>query len=237
LRFFHNDLYYHHSQMKIELSSFVALSSSHVLPFYSFATRNKNCMCRPCLSTDRDEMCSPYRSPIDDSYQVSVHLAEGFQRRRLKWKNWWQKSEIWSQASYMFPISWEAFFDPSYSYFLFAEERGYYRWALVHSSSCYSFLQNEQLNISKHLVTENRAWKLKMSLLSIQWHFLEINQPETRIACVGHACQQIGTKCAVLIDKMNNLTGNFGILFLKGGRIPKFCMFGSYIEFFFFFQF
>jgi hypothetical protein len=49
---------------------------------------------------------------------------------------WWQKSDIWSQASYRYPISWEAFCDPSDSYFLFAEERGYHRWALAHSSSC-----------------------------------------------------------------------------------------------------
>ena len=39
---------------------------------------------------------------------------------------WWQKSDIWSQASYRYPISWEAFFDPSDSYFLFAEEQGYH---------------------------------------------------------------------------------------------------------------
>jgi hypothetical protein len=33
----------------------------------------------------RDEMSKLYRGPsIDASYQVSVHLAEGFQRRRLK---------------------------------------------------------------------------------------------------------------------------------------------------------
>jgi hypothetical protein len=49
---------------------------------------------------------------------------------------WWQRSDIWSQASYRYPISWEAFLDPSDSYFLFAEERGYHRWALAHSSSC-----------------------------------------------------------------------------------------------------
>ena len=49
---------------------------------------------------------------------------------------WWQKSDIWSQASYRYPISWEAFFDPSDSYFLFAEEWEYHRWALAHSSSC-----------------------------------------------------------------------------------------------------
>ena len=34
---------------------------------------------------DRDEMSNLYRGPsIDASYQVSVHLAEVFQRRRLK---------------------------------------------------------------------------------------------------------------------------------------------------------
>ena len=34
---------------------------------------------------DRDKISSLYRGPsIDASYQVSVHLAEGFQRRRLK---------------------------------------------------------------------------------------------------------------------------------------------------------
>jgi hypothetical protein len=46
-------------------------------------------------------------------------------RRIFLSNNWWQKSDIWSQASYRYPISWEAFFDPSDSYFLFAEERTY----------------------------------------------------------------------------------------------------------------
>ena len=47
--------------------------------------RNKNCLWWPCLLMDRDKMNSLQRGPaIDDSYQVSLHLAEGFQRRRLK---------------------------------------------------------------------------------------------------------------------------------------------------------
>ena len=47
--------------------------------------RNKNCLWRPCLLMDQDEISILYRGPsIDASYQVSVHLAEGFQRRRLK---------------------------------------------------------------------------------------------------------------------------------------------------------
>jgi hypothetical protein len=47
--------------------------------------RNKNCLWWPCLLMGRDEISKLYRGPsIDASYQVSVHLAEGFQRRRLK---------------------------------------------------------------------------------------------------------------------------------------------------------
>ena len=47
--------------------------------------RNKNCLWRPCLFTDRDEMNNLYREPtIDASYYISVHLAKRFQRRNLK---------------------------------------------------------------------------------------------------------------------------------------------------------
>ena len=50
--------------------------------------RNKNRLWQPCLFTDRDEMSNLYRGPSTDaSYQVLVHLAKRFQRRRFK-KNW-----------------------------------------------------------------------------------------------------------------------------------------------------
>ena len=39
---------------------------------------------------------------------------------------WWQKSDIWSHASYRYPISWEAFLDSSDSYFLFADFVDFY---------------------------------------------------------------------------------------------------------------
>jgi hypothetical protein len=39
---------------------------------------------------------------------------------------WWQKSDIWSQASYSDPISWEAFLNPSDSCFLFADFVDFY---------------------------------------------------------------------------------------------------------------
>ena len=46
--------------------------------------RNKNCLWRPCLLIDRDEMSNRYRGPpIDVSYKVSVRLVKQFQRRRF----------------------------------------------------------------------------------------------------------------------------------------------------------
>ena len=39
---------------------------------------------------------------------------------------WWQESDIWSQASYRYAILWEAFLDPSDSYFLFADFVDFY---------------------------------------------------------------------------------------------------------------
>ena len=47
--------------------------------------RNKNRLWRPYLLMDRDEMSSLQRGPsIDAFYQVLLHLAVRFQRRRLK---------------------------------------------------------------------------------------------------------------------------------------------------------
>jgi hypothetical protein len=93
-----------------------------------------------------------YRYPIlwetfldpSDSYFLFADFVDFYTHwtymlifRRIFLSNyWWQKFDIWSQASYRYPISWEVFFDPSDSYILFAEERGYHRWALAHSSSC-----------------------------------------------------------------------------------------------------
>ena len=94
-----------------------------------------------------------YRYPIwweafldpSDSYFLFADFVDFYSHwtymlifRRIFLSNyWWQRSDIWSQASYRYPISWEAFLDPSDSYFLFAEERGYHKWALAHSSSCF----------------------------------------------------------------------------------------------------
>ena len=47
------------------------------------------------MSTDRDEMSNIYRGPsIDVSYQVLVHLAKQFRKRRFKKKSANQKQEL-----------------------------------------------------------------------------------------------------------------------------------------------
>ena len=52
--------------------------------FRNHPIRNKNCLWWPYLLTDRDEMSNHNRGlSIDASYQVSVHLAKRFQRRRI----------------------------------------------------------------------------------------------------------------------------------------------------------
>ena len=44
--------------------------------------RNKNCMWRPCLLMNRDEMSNLYRRLSKDAlYQVSIQFAKPFQRR------------------------------------------------------------------------------------------------------------------------------------------------------------
>ena len=46
--------------------------------------RNKNCLWWPCLLTNWAKTSTLYRGPdIDAFYQVSVHLAKRFQRRRF----------------------------------------------------------------------------------------------------------------------------------------------------------
>ena len=52
--------------------------------FRNRSIRKKNCLWRSCLLLDRDEKSNLHRgSPIKASYQVSVHLAKRFQRKRF----------------------------------------------------------------------------------------------------------------------------------------------------------
>ena len=64
---------------------FIWTSSFRGEDFLNRPIRNKNCLWWPCLLMDRDKMSNLYKGPsMHAPYQVSVHLAEGFQRRRIK---------------------------------------------------------------------------------------------------------------------------------------------------------
>ena len=65
---------------------------------------------------------------------TSVHPSfQNIFRHIFPSKYWWQKSHIWSQASHRYAISWEAFLEPSDSYFLFADLVGFYpHWTYMH---------------------------------------------------------------------------------------------------------
>jgi hypothetical protein len=64
----------------------------------------------------------------------------------------------------------EAFFDPSDSYFLFAEERGYHKWALAHSSSCLIYRQMTQ-TLQEHSILNIMPllFSAKISATNICW--------------------------------------------------------------------
>ena len=67
--------------------------------FENLPIRNKNRLWRPCLLTGREQMRNLYREPSKDaSYQVSIHLAKRFQRRRCFQKSTNQKQE-WPVAA------------------------------------------------------------------------------------------------------------------------------------------
>ena len=80
--------------------------------FRNQSIRNKNCMWRPCLLTDRDEMSNLYKGPsIDDFYQVSVHLANWFQRisfrnQPIRNKNW-----LWRPCLLTNWVEWTIFIE------------------------------------------------------------------------------------------------------------------------------
>ena len=68
-----------------------------------------------------------------DFVDFYTHWTYMLNFRRIFLSNyWWQKSDIWSQASYRYPISWEVFLDPSDCYFLFADFLDFYtHWTYI----------------------------------------------------------------------------------------------------------
>jgi hypothetical protein len=72
-----------------------------------------------------------------DFVDFSTHWTYMLIFRRIFLSNyWWQKSDIWSQASYRYPISWETFFWLQIPTSCLPKSGGIIGGALAHSSSC-----------------------------------------------------------------------------------------------------
>ena len=115
----------------------------------------------PCLSTFSCDFCfiqcidillrietCPYYTPTPRRgrgvycFTSVLPSVQDIFRRIFLSNCWWQKSDIWSQASYRYAILWVAFLDPSDSYFLFADLVGFYtHWTYLHIFH-HNFLSN-----------------------------------------------------------------------------------------------
>jgi hypothetical protein len=62
-------------------------------------------------------LCNSKRKRVYSKFQAVQDIC----CRIFLSNRWWQKSDIWSQASYIYTILWVAFLDPSDSSFLFAD--------------------------------------------------------------------------------------------------------------------
>ena len=143
--------------------------------------RNKNRLWRPCLLTDQDKMSKIYRGPsIDVSYQVSVHLAKRFQRRRflkicIKINAFWIQISIFKQEYLSF-------------------HRRYFRNQPIWNKNCLwqpCLLTNrDKMNTLYRGPSIDASYQVSVHLDKRfqRRRFLEICLSETRIACGGHVC-------------------------------------------------
>ena len=179
--------------------------------------RNKNGLWWPCLLMDRDGLNNCYRGPsIDASYQVSVHLAKRFQRRRVYKISQSETSCLWwsclltdrDEINTLYrgpPI------DASYQVSVHLAKWFQRRFFFIGQSEIwitYAGHVSERIGTKWAFVIEDLPRMLPTKFRFI-WQssfrgkdFLEINQSETRIVCGGHVCKRIGTKLAILIEDM-----------------------------------
>jgi hypothetical protein len=80
--------------------------------------RKKNCLRRPCLLTDRNEMCNLYKGPSIDAFcQELIHFSKRFQRRiylKIKIKNYIWRSCLLTERDKTSNINIGPYIDASY---------------------------------------------------------------------------------------------------------------------------
>ena len=148
-------------------------------------------------------MSNLYRGPsIDDSYQVSVHLAKRFQRkiffrnRPIRNKNClWQPCLLTDQneMSNRGP-SKDAFYQISVHLAMRFQRRRYFRNQPIRNKNCMwrPCLLTDRDEMSKHnrgpSIDASHHVSVYLTTRFQRRRFLKIGQSETRIACGSHVC-------------------------------------------------
>jgi hypothetical protein len=107
---------------------------------------------------------------------------------------WWQKSNILSQASYRYPISWEAFLDPSDSYFLFADFVDFYTH-LTYICICTFFYMFKVYKNQLSRQTGSRILTGPKTLPTI-WHTYMKLVTKYQIYVINSCLEKCDEKCA-----------------------------------------
>ena len=140
-----------------------------------------------------------YREPsIDASYQVSVHLAKWFQRRRFFRNRPIRNKNCLSQPCLTNREEMNTFhrcFLPSFgSLGNVVSEEKIFRNRPIRNKNCLwqPCLTNwEEINIFHREPSVDAFYQISVHLVKrfqTRRFFLEINQSETRMACGGHVC-------------------------------------------------
>ena len=129
----------------------------------------------------------------------NIHLHMHIFRRIFLSNCWWQKSDIWTQASYRYTILWEAFLDPSDSYFLFADLVGFYtHWTYMHifrhiflsnywwqTSDIWSQASYDAWNLHINMIWSNRSTDFKELSPCSVWYPLKRDSINMKFSIIG----------------------------------------------------
>jgi hypothetical protein len=131
--------------------------------------------------TDRGKTVYP-PPPSGSGGIINVIFSDNNFRRIFLSNFWWQKSDIWSQASYRYTILWIAFLDPSDSYFLFADLVGFYtHWTYMH--------------IFRHIFLSNYWWQKSDIWSQASYRYLISWEAFFNTSESYEACDQISDFC------------------------------------------
>ena len=162
--------------------------------------RNKNCLWRPCLLTDRDKMSNFFRgSFIDASYQVSFHFGQAVTEQKI-FRN--QKQELPVAAMFLNESERyehcfrEPSIDASYQFSVhlakrFQRRRIVFNWPIRNKNclwrECLLMDQDKKSNLYRGpSIDASYQFSVHLAKWFQRRIFKKIDQSKTRIACGSH---------------------------------------------------